>query len=723
MTTPTVDPSLDFASQVQDYQSQIEKEPENLLLYWQLGLIYLLQNSEEQGRDVWFYALAQNLAIADVNLQGLLNFLEAQAIQYEEVGELERVWQICGQIQSLEPGRLNNLLLLIDVGERLQKFKLSELELVQSLLSDPREKSPDPSLLSRAVLTVLRSPTTQAIQFLAASLPYLQNSPNTLGSILGLANEMAYLQRRPTYGAAIAEVCLQFSPGNLYILNELLNFHQLSNKEEALVQTAWQLYRAVESKKLDVASECYWFSRILTTLLRGHYWLEINPILERFQTALDKLLQTSKVELNPLLRDRFWGLGYPLLYLFDDPVKNRLCFNKIAQIFQDNINPHYQDNSKTFTIQINSAKPLRIGYIAHTLYQHSAGWLTRWLYHYHDKQEFQLYFYLLNQPEDDLTRAWIYPNAHKVYHFTQDAQAIAAQIEADHLHILVDLDSITNNLTAQILARKPAPIQVNWIGFEASGLPTIDYYIVDRFIVPENAQQDYREKLWHLPCSCICVDGFEVGQPSISREQLGISENSVVYLNFQNKLKYHPDILRLQLEIIKAVPHSIFLIQGDRPNEKFQDYLQSICEQVNLDPQRLKYLPKQSELIHRANLKLADVVLDTYPYNGCTTSLEALWMEIPLVTKVGQQFVARNSYAFLQQLGISEGIAWTDREYLDWGIRFGLDRELRTTVKEKLAIAKLNSPLWQAENFTKEMEKAYRQMWKSWTDLNPLNCP
>jgi predicted O-linked N-acetylglucosamine transferase (SPINDLY family) len=96
-----------------------------------------------------------------------------------------------------------------------------------------------------------------------------------------------------------------------------------------------------------------------------------------------------------------------------------------------------------------------------------------------------------------------------------------------------------------------------------------------------------------------------------------------------------------------------------------------IAEEVGVDSDRLRFLPLvPSEAIHRANLGIADVVLDTYPYNGATTTLEVLWMGIPLVTRVGEQFAARNSYTMMMNAGITEGIAWTDEEYVEWGIRF-----------------------------------------------------
>ncbi|NEP97350.1 MAG: O-linked N-acetylglucosamine transferase, SPINDLY family protein, partial [Okeania sp. SIO2F5] len=118
----------------------------------------------------------------------------------------------------------------------------------------------------------------------------------------------------------------------------------------------------------------------------------------------------------------------------------------------------------------------------------------------------------------------------------------------------------------------------------------------------------------------------------------------------------------------------------------------------------------------RANLGIADIVLDTYPYNGATTTLETLWMCIPMVTRVGQQFAARNSYTMMINAGITEGIAWSDEEYVEWGIRLGKDEKLRQEISWKLRKSRQTAPLWNAKQFTREMEKAYEGMWQRYVD-------
>jgi predicted O-linked N-acetylglucosamine transferase (SPINDLY family) len=257
------------------------------------------------------------------------------------------------------------------------------------------------------------------------------------------------------------------------------------------------------------------------------------------------------------------------------------------------------------------------------------------------------------------------------------------------------------------------------LGWDASGVPTIDYFIADSSVLPDSAQEYYTEKIWRLPHTYIAVDGFEVGVPTLRREDLEIESNAVVYFSGQTGYKRHPDTIRLQMQIIKEVPNSYFLIKGGAEEKSLKSLFTQIAQEVGVDSDRLRFLPLvASEAIHRANLGIADVVLDTYPYNGATTTLETLWMGIPLVTRVGEQFAARNSYTMMMNAGITEGIAWTEEEYVEWGIRFGKDEALRQQVAWKLRQSRKTSPLWNAHQFTRQMENAYEQMWQQYTDAS-----
>ncbi|CCI00473.1 Similar to tr/Q8YZB7/Q8YZB7 (fragment) [Microcystis aeruginosa PCC 9717] len=153
-------------------------------------------------------------------------------------------------------------------------------------------------------------------------------------------------------------------------------------------------------------------------------------------------------------------------------------------------------------------------------------------------------------------------------------------------------------------------------------------------------------------------------------------------------------------------------IQGLSDAKSVEKLFFKVAEEEGINYERLKILPLYPTGIYRANLRIADVVLDTYPFTGGMTTLDVLWMGIPLVTKVGQQWSSRNSYTLMVNAGISEGIAWSDEEYIDWGIKLGKDEQLRRKVIAKLDESRQTSPIWNARQFTKDVESAYRQMWQ-----------
>jgi len=184
------------------------------------------------------------------------------------------------------------------------------------------------------------------------------------------------------------------------------------------------------------------------------------------------------------------------------------------------------------------------------------------------------------------------------------------------------------------------------------------------------------------------------------------------------------------MRIIKVVPDSYLLIKGKSDPQMIRDLFGKIAEEEGVSLERLRFLGSApDEATHRANLAIADIVLDTFPYNGATTTLETLWMGIPMVTQVGQQFAARNSYTFMLNAGIEEGIAWSEEEYIEWGIKLGLDRDLRDKIAGKLRSGRTTAPVWNAKQFTLDLEQAYRDMWAKYqaqqdsneTDLHDLN--
>lgn len=452
----------------------------------------------------------------------------------------------------------------------------------------------------------------------------------------------------------------------------------------------------------------------------GGYWDEAINVFQQQQDLLSEIATAADVEIRPVDASRLLSCNYYLTYFRDDFRKQRQIQNALLARCQATFREQYHAACERYQAGHQSRqplqRPLRIGYISHCMARHSVGWLARWLIQHHDRENFDLYGYFINPRAQDSLQEWYITQFDHVRSIGlgEAAVVMADQIFADEIDVLIDLDSITLDTTCEILALKPAPVQVTWLGWDASGLSTIDYYIADDYVVTHDAQAHYREKLWRMSRSYVAIAGFEVGVPTLRRSDLNIPEDAIVYLSAQRGYKRHADTVRLQMEIMRQVPNSYFLIKGLADQGAIQDFFTEIAEAVGLDPSRLRFLPDvPSEAIHRANLAIADVILDTYPYNGATTTLEALWMERPLVTYVGNQFVARNSYTMLKNVGVEAGLAWSDAEYIEWGVRLGTDETLRQQVVWQLRESKKSAPLWDARSFTREMEAAYTAMWQT----------
>ena len=414
------------------------------------------------------------------------------------------------------------------------------------------------------------------------------------------------------------------------------------------------------------------------------------------------------------------GMGAFLLYFEDNPRTNRPIRNQFAAVCQALFQQQAAERGKQYHssyVPLGTAvsKPLKIGYLSEGLRQHSIGWLIRWLLQHHDRHHFEVHLYSLMPSDDWIQNSLRSSHGDRFHDLPPTTVNIADRIYADQIDILVELDSLTCLSGCGTLALKPAPIQVNWLGYDAAGIPGVDYFIADPYVLPEDAQSYYTEKIWRLPNAYIAVEGFEVHTPSLRRDQLDIPGDAIVYLSSQSGLKRNPHNIRLQMQILKAVPNSYFLIKSWRAAmTQLEEFFGQSADEVGLSRDRLRFLPGvPSEFTHRANLHLADIVLDTYPYNGATTTLEALWTGLPIVTRVGEQFAARNSYTMMKNAGVTEGIAWSDDEYIEWGTRLGQDTNLRQEIIYKLRRSRHISPLWNASAFTRDLEKAYQQMWEA----------
>jgi len=717
----------DYINAINLYTELIETDPENKTYYWYLGLSLLLKGDEVEAQTTWmlpFFEATETEIIEGT--KELIEVLQIEAIKQAQSQNYLLAWTIRQHLKEFNPDDLNNFLILIDLSLKLEKNieeELTNLDLIE-LLNNSDYQVNEELLLTVLNNICIENPLISNLDdLILASVKYITKTDQFYLIIVPTAIKINYSYRRNKLAIELLKICLKLNPKNVQILRHLTSFYEDGKNYQKAIETAKYCYE-VSVKLADriIASHI-----LIRALLRtGGYWNEALEVVTRHQQLLQEILITEDAgfDLDNLIC--LFTTTFYLPYFQDNPKFNHFLQNQILKLASSQLKLYnkkqiakYQ-NCQERAFQKDKNKPLRIGYICHCFTRHSVGWLARGLLGHHNREQFEIYGYFINGKNFyDPIQEWYKQQMKKYYQCEFNGFEIAEQIYQDEIDILVDLDSLTLDITTQVMALKPAPIQVTWLGWDASGLPEIDYYIADNYVLPLQAQDYYTEKIWRLPNSYIAVDGFEVHLPSLRRDSLNIPNNGIIYYSGQSGFKRHPDTLNLQLKIISEVPNSYFLIKGVYQDDSIQEYFINLAKQYGIEKERLRFLPNAlTEEIHRADLAIADIILDTYPYNGATTTLETLWMEIPLVTKVGEQFAARNSYTMMINAGINEGIAFNDQEYINWGVSFGKNEKLRQEVKWKLHQAKQRSPLWNAKQFTQEMEKAYQQMWQNLLLIN-----
>jgi predicted O-linked N-acetylglucosamine transferase (SPINDLY family) len=719
----------DFSQAIEFCQTR-QSESEDHQIHWLHGLAVLLNGEEEDAQAIWMMAmLNDDEQAAEYWTNDLVQILSENAALQEEHSHLDNAWLVRQHIRAINPHHCHNLLRLLTLEmlqQRLSPDSLASFNLVDLLNSDELRASfqAEADLLLEILTQYLDIAFADEItaRFAQAICPYIESDDFIRVVVPAASIKIGHLRHFANLAIALLDLCLELEPKNTYVLVQMAEMTLLASFYETTAELAKRILEADPDPENQTIGNYYLFKAHLNI---GSNRTNIRESANIYRQSLEGLIKSNVPISYASARGLF--LGTHLFNYWDDsPSVYRVIQNQMLTLCEQACRDHWQEHSLPYrnqqlinrTNNVPAKEKIRIGYICSCFYKHSVGWLARSLMQHHDMSKFDIYIYAINTPEKPHHVKDFYANITPNYRGrTGDSDSVFDLVSQDEIDILVDLDSITRDTTCTVMAMKPAPIQVTWLGWDAIGMSSIDYYIADPYVLPENAQDYYTEKIWRLPQSYVSVDGFEIGVPTLRRSDLGIPDDAVIFLNPQRGFKLHPETTKLQLEIVKQTPNSYFLVKGDSGQTGVQNLFEQLAEEVGLAVDRLRFLPyAPSEEVHRANLMVADVVLDTFPFNGATTTMETLWMERPLVTLVGQQFAARNSYTMMMNAGITEGISWTPEEYVAWGIRLGTEPELRQQVAWKLRQGKQSAPLWNGKAFAQQMEAAYTEMYQIYVD-------
>ena len=467
----------------------------------------------------------------------------------------------------------------------------------------------------------------------------------------------------------------------------------------------------------------------------------------RGNTALAKKHLKKALELNPHLNS-----AYEHLYL----ISSKLCdwenlqkyekildkvstegikngsshvetpFVNIGRIMDSSVNlTHAKFWSKTISSNIkelpaiqlrkrSTKDRIKVGYLSSDFRNHPIGQLVADIFKYHDRKNFEVFTYSYGRDDKSEIRESIKKHSE---HFKDlsiyEHRAVAEMIQKDDIDILVDLVGYTGFSVPDITAYKPAPIQINYLGYPGTmGAPYYDYIIADKIVIPPSDAKYYSEKVLYLPNCYQFYSTQKIANKKFSKKDFKLPEDLFIFASFNTAWKIRQEDFDTWIRILKRVPKSSLWLYCPEPLA--QKNLQNHFKKAGLSPSRLIFATKLPRPEHLARIGLADLVLDTFIYNGHTTTSDCLWAGVPVITLQGSHFASRVASSILKAVDLSSLITSTKKEYEDLAVSLAGSPKKLKTIRESLNKNRNTSPLFNPKESMKEIEKIYKEIWKNY---------
>ena len=419
-------------------------------------------------------------------------------------------------------------------------------------------------------------------------------------------------------------------------------------------------------------------------------WTNIESEIDRFLSRV---------------RDRKPSFPFILLSIPSSP-KDQLQCAKAFVADQGSFPPLWRS-------EIHSHDRIRLAYLSADFHEHATAYLTAGLFEKHDKTRFEVYAISFGPNQNSDTRLRI---AGAIEHFIDvqnksDLQ-IAQLIRQLEIDILIDLKGYTNDARYNVLARRPAPLQVNYLGYPGTmGADYVDYIIADRTIIPEEQFPFYSERVVWLPDSYQVNNSQKlISRHGLSREECGLPEGAFVFCCFNNPYKISPAMFEIWLQLLRRTERSVLWLFEEHPAASAN--LRQEAEKRDISPNRLVFAQKIPLPDHLARHRHADLFLDTLPYSAHTTASDALWAGVPVLTCLGTTFAGRVAASLLRAIGLPELIARSLEEYEALALKLAHEPAFLAAMKAKLAQSRETCPLFDTVRFTRHIEAAYVTMWE-----------
>jgi len=363
----------------------------------------------------------------------------------------------------------------------------------------------------------------------------------------------------------------------------------------------------------------------------------------------------------------------------------------------------------------DGTRRLRIGYVSPNFSRHSVGYFIEPVIRCHDRARFEVIG--VSFGPDDLSdmRKRIMAAFDRCHDVRARSDGDAARLLADlRVDIAVDLCGYTTHSRPAIFAHRPAPVQASYFGYSGTtGSDFIDYIIGDNTVLPFESQIHYSEKIVHLPDCFMPQDSRRaVAACRQTRAEIGLPERGFVYCCFNANWKFTPLIFDIWMQILKETDNSVLWLLDT--NGAAVRNLRHEARARGVDPDRLIFAPRTRVEDHLARQHFADLFLDTLPYNAHTTTAEALWVGLPVLTCKGGAFAGRVAASLLNAVGLNELITSSLEEYKTLALKLARDPAMLADIKSRLERHRDTFPLFDSARLARHIESAYATMWEIW---------
>jgi len=381
----------------------------------------------------------------------------------------------------------------------------------------------------------------------------------------------------------------------------------------------------------------------------------------------------------------------------------------------------YPESSRPVPHVPSRATRLRVGYFSADFRDHAVSHLAAGMFEAHDRERFEITaFSFGTEAEDDFSRRIRAACDRFVQVSAKSDREIALLARQMEIDVAVDLGGYTHNSRPGIFAQRAAPVQAAFLGYAGTtGASWMDYLVADSVVIPEGSEVDYSEKILYLPHCYLPTDSKRpVSETYPSREALGLPSRGFVFCCFNNAYKITPDIFDSWVRILSNVEDSVLWLSVR--DSAAAANLRREATLRNLDADRLIFarrIPLQAD--HLARIRAADLFLDTNPYNAHTTACVALWVGVPVVTRIGSSFPGRVAASLLQGMDLPELITSTTAQYEQLCIALARDSQRLSNLRLRLAEKRNTAPLFKTGVFTQHLESAYQEVYARYRDGLP----